>query len=126
MDKLSQIHTCYQSSENYPDLAKKLSQIGITSYTVEVASGSTLYRFPEGENVFHSEKTNAITIPTDFNKEATIIAIRKSQNKEIDYQMFMEEIAAAGVRFYEATLTGNRKRVTYYGMNGNYEEEIPH
>jgi hypothetical protein len=37
----------------------------------------------------------------------------------------MNEIAEAGVRFYEATLSGQRKRVTYIGSGGSYEEMIP-
>ena len=37
----------------------------------------------------------------------------------------MNEIAEAGVLFYEATLNGQNKRVTYIGIGGSYEEQIP-
>jgi len=41
------------------------------------------------------------------------------------YPEFMERIARSGVYFYEATLNGENKRVTYIGKGGAYEEHIP-
>jgi hypothetical protein len=43
----------YATAKNYPDLAAKLIESGILSYTVEVAAGLMLYRLAHGETVFH-------------------------------------------------------------------------
>ena len=124
MELNEQITACYKAASNYPDLAKRLSQIGAESYTVDTASGTILYRFDGGENVLHHGNILPRTIAENFNEEKTIQAVRNNQQGKTDFPGFMNEIAAAGVRFYEATLSGN-KRVTYIGISGFYEEMIP-
>lgn len=125
MDLNEKIKACYQAASNYPDLAKRLSEIGMESYTVDTASSTILYRFGEGENVLHEGNSSARTISENFNEQKTIEAIRNNQQGKTDYPTFMNEIAEAGVRFYEATLCGSNKRVTYIGTGGFYEEKIP-
>jgi uncharacterized protein YbcV (DUF1398 family) len=125
MDKLEQIKTCYAAAANYPDLANKLHQIGLESYTVDTATSTVLYRFAEGENVLNHGTSALRMINAAFDREKTIEAIRNNQQGKSDYPGFMQQIAEAGVRFYEATLQGDNKRVTYIGMDGFYEEKIP-
>lgn len=117
------IQTCYRNSKNYPELAKALSGIGVQSYTVDVATGILLYRFPDGTHVIHAAN-NARHISEKFDLERTKQAIKANQKGETNYPQFMDDVAAAGVRFYEATLNGDRKRVTYLGLGGRYEELI--
>ena len=121
----SKIKDAYSSAKNYPDLVAKLIAIGAQSYTVDVSTGTILYRFADGENLIHPGITEPRLIRTVFNKELTIEAVRHNQQGKTDYPSFMDEIAIAGVRFYEATLTGTKKRVTYIGNGGFYEEVIP-
>ena len=64
------------------------------------------------------------SIEAQFNEGKTIVAIRDNQQGKSDYPTFINDIARAGVRFYEATLNGNNKRVTYIGGGGSYEELI--
>lgn len=125
MEYNEQIKECYQGAKNYPDLAKRLSQIGVTSYTVDTASNTILYRFEEGQNSLHLGNIAARSIEENFDEAKTVEAIRNNQQGKTDYPTFMNEIAAAGVRFYEATLSGQNKRVTYIGKGGFYEEKIP-
>lgn len=125
MDLNEKIKACYQAASNYPDLAKRLSEIGMESYTVDTASSTILYRFNEGETVLHQGNITARAIKENFNEQKTIEAIRNNQQGKTDYPTFMNEIAEAGVRFYEATLCGSNKRVTYIGTGGFYEEKIP-
>ncbi|WNM18693.1 DUF1398 family protein [Flavobacterium capsici] len=125
MNNNDKIKESYKTATSYPDLAKKLSQIGVESYTVDTASGTILYRFKNGENILHEGNHNARTIAENFDSQKTIDAIRNNQQGKSDYPDFMNEIAAAGVRFYEATLSGDNKRVTYIGIGGFYEEAIP-
>lgn len=120
-----QIKSCYASAKNYPDLAKRLSDIGIQSYTVDTATSTILYRFADGEHIIRAGDISPRSINELFNEEKTIASIRNNQQGKSDYPGFMNEIAAAGVRFYEATLVGYNRRVTYIGYGGYYEEAIP-
>jgi uncharacterized protein YbcV (DUF1398 family) len=125
MELTDKIQECYKKAINYPDLVKHLIQIGIESYTVEVSSGAILYRLAEGQTVLHPSNIKSRSINPNFDEIKTIQAIRNNQQGKTDYPGFMSEIAHSGVRFYEATLNGPRKRVTYIGIGGLYEEAIP-
>lgn len=124
MDNASKIKECYQAAKSYPDLAQRLHKIGMESYTVDTATSTILYRFSHGEHVIQDGKSIR-QIATTFDKEKTILAVRNNQQGKSDYSGFMQEIADAGVRFYEATLIGDNKRVVYIGTGGFYEESIP-
>jgi len=119
------LQEAYKGVKNYPGLVKNLIALGISSYTIEVATGTGLYRAAAGENVIHQGVNVPRTIASKFDEQLTIRAIRDNQLGKSDYPQFLDDIAAAGVRFYEATLDGENKRVTYIGIGGNYEEEIP-
>ena len=125
MENNDKIKECYKGATSYPDLAKRLNQIGVESYTVDTASGIILYRFSEGQTVLHQGNIAPRSIKENFNEQKTIEAVRNNQQGKTDYPGFMNEIADAGVRFYEATLIGSNKRVTYIGTGGFYEERIP-
>ena len=119
------LEAAYASAQNYPDLAARLKDAGVLSYTVDVSSHIILYRFDDGQ-INISEKTDTpSTIGLAFNQELTIQTIRNNQQGLITYMEFMQEIANAGVRFYEATLSGNNPRITYIGIGGFYEDLIP-
>lgn len=124
MDIQEQIKQAYQSAANYPSLVIELIRIGIRSYTVETVTGTILYRLSDGKHVLHEGSSERMVSPK-FDKELTIQAIRDNQQGKSDYPGFMLAISVAGVRFYEATLEGENKRVTYFGSGGYYEESIP-
>lgn len=119
------IQAAYATAKNYPDLAQKLVNTGVQSYTVEVSSGAILYRLDAGETSLHLKKTEPKAISSMFDTTQTIQAIRDNQAGKTDYAEFMNAIARAGVRFYDAILTGVNKRVIYIGLGGYYEEKIP-
>ena len=119
------IKQAYASSKSYPELVSKLIAAGVQSYTVDTVTGIVLFRFANGENLLQSHGTQNRTIAPLFSKEETIKAIRDNQQGKSDYPTFMNDIAKAGVRFYEATLSGDNKRVTYIGSGGFYDEKIP-
>ena len=125
MDKANEIQQSYRDAKNYPDLVRKFIAIGIRSYTVDVATGTILYRLSDGEHVLHEGTSDIREIPSPFIQQAVIQAIRDNQQGKTDYPSFMNDIAKAGVRFYEATFEGPQKRVTYIGTGGSYEELIP-
>jgi uncharacterized protein YbcV (DUF1398 family) len=113
-----------KASNGYPDYAKELVEIGIESYTVDVSSEITLYRFVnEGQAIKFSDSLPC-TVALSFNKEKTSIQLRDIQQGKTDYTTFLNEIAKSGVRFYEAALVANLERLTYICSNSSYEEEI--
>ena len=120
-----EIKAAHATARNYPDLADKLIYAGILSYTVDVATGTILYRLQNGALHLQTSNAAAREIAPAFNEALTITAIRDNQQGKTDYSGFISSIAQAGVRFYEATLNGNSKRVTYIGTGGFYEEMIP-
>jgi uncharacterized protein YbcV (DUF1398 family) len=124
MELNEKIQKAYKGVKNYPMLVKKLLAIKVKSYTVDVATGTILYRFSKGRQVMHAG-TAERSIASTFHKEQTIQAVRDNQAGKTGYPEFMDGIAGAGVRFYEATLNGDDKRVTYIGAGGFYEEKIP-
>jgi uncharacterized protein YbcV (DUF1398 family) len=125
MQTQSKIKAAYESSNNYPELVKKLIDAGVQSYTVDIATSAILYRLKDGENILHTEINVPREIVTPFSEQETVQAIRDNQQGKSDYPGFINAIAKAGVRFYEATLNGDNKRVTYIGSGGKYEESIP-
>ncbi|MBO9700432.1 MAG: DUF1398 family protein [Sporocytophaga sp.] len=124
-DLHNKINELYKSSKSYPDLVKNLIGIGVQSYSVEVSSGIILYRFVGGENILHGAVSIPREISESFNRQLVLNALKDTQEGRTTYPEFMDDIAFAGVRFYEATLNGNNKRVTYIGIGGSYEEAIP-
>lgn len=124
MTLAEQVQDAYKNSTGYPDLVLKLILLGVQSYTVDVSTGIILYRFDGGRHVLHQEKSIARVVADNFNYDSTVKAVKDTQQGKTDYPAFMNDIARAGVRFYEATFTGNL-RVTYIGIGGEYEEAIP-
>lgn len=118
------IRQCAIRARNFPELAAALRDLGMHSYTVDVASHATLYRSLEGEIVQLPGQTPAAPVTAAFSPEATMAAIRRNQRGESDYPGFMQDIAAAGVRRYETLLTGPRPRCIYFGSDGQLEEPI--
>lgn len=119
------IQSAYTSAKNYPDLAAGLLAAGVLSYTVDASSSLIIYRLDEGQIHLGGHLNGPLAIAAKFNEQLTIKAIRDNQQGKSSYPQFMEDIANAGVRFYEATLQSNRPSVTYIGIGGFYEEEIP-
>jgi Protein of unknown function (DUF1398) len=119
-----QIQEAYKIATGYPDLVLKLITLGVQSYTVEVATGIILYRFDGGRHSLHLQDSIAREVADDFSYGLTIQAVKDTQQGKTGYPAFMNDIAKSGVRFYEATFTGNM-RVTYIGIGGFYEEAIP-
>jgi uncharacterized protein YbcV (DUF1398 family) len=125
MNLLNRIKEAQKSATSYPDLIKKFIAIDVQSYTVDVATEIILYRFNNGIHEILQRENIPCSIAEKFNGELVVKAIRDNQAGKSDYPTFMKSIAAAGVYFYEATLTGDNKRVTYIGIGDSYEETIP-
>lgn len=124
MNLREQIQEAYNTSTDYPALVFKLITLGVQSYTVDVPTGIILYRFEGGRHELHQQNGIVREVAENFNHDLVVQAVKDNQQAKTDYPGFMNDIAAAGVRFYEATFTGNL-RVTYIGIGGVYEEAVP-
>jgi uncharacterized protein YbcV (DUF1398 family) len=124
MDTMQRIRNAYKMARDYPSLMSMLIDIGVASYTVDVATSTVLYRMPEGENIIHVSDVVPREIARSFNKKQVTQAIKDKREDKIDYPVFMNELAKSGVRFYEATLNGTSKKVTYIGPDDHFEEKV--
>lgn len=119
------ITAAHASAKNYPDLAGRLLAAGVSSYTVDASSSLIIYRLDEGLIHVGGHASKPLEIAHDFDESLTLKAIRDNQQGRTTFPQFMQGIAEAGVRFYEASLKTDRPKVTYIGIGGFYEEEIP-
>ena len=122
---LEQIGACAAAARDYPDLAARLRGLGVHSYTVDVASHATLYRSMDGDVVLGPGRPSAQAVAPAFSADGLAAAIERNRRQQSDYAGFMHDIAAAGVRRYEAVLAGARPRCIYFGGEGCVEEPIP-
>ena len=125
MTPSEKIQAAYASAKNYPDLAAKLLAAGVLSYTVDTSSSLIIYRFDGGLIHLGGHASEPLSIARIFDEVLTIKAIRDNQQGKTTYPQFMQGIAEAGVRFYEASLKTAQPKVTYIGIGGFYEEDIP-
>ena len=125
MEILQQIQHAYAASASYPDLVQQLIALGIQSYTVDTSSEIVLYRLTNGRNALLDDNHPSREIAVKFNYDLTVLAVKDTQQGKTTYPVFLDDIAKAGVRFYEATLAGEDKRIIYVGRGGSYEEKIP-
>ncbi|MCC6187024.1 MAG: DUF1398 family protein [Chitinophagaceae bacterium] len=125
MNTSEQIHEAYRNSRNYPELVQMLIDAGVQSYTVDVSSDIKLYRLADHSTILHNDKSATRLVAQQFDASKVADCIVATQAMQMTYEQFMPAIAAAGVRFYDAVLVGDNKRVNYIGIGGNVEEKMP-
>jgi len=118
---LDAIDACARAARSYPELAAALRAQGVHSYTVDVASHATLYRSMTGELLATPPRPERLPVAAVFSADATRAAIRRNQQGGSDYAGFLQDIAAAGVRRYEAVLAGPQPRCVYFGADGSWK-----
>ena len=111
------------SASDYSGIVASLIEVGVQSYTVDVATGTMLYRLSD-ENVVLYGKVSPRSISLQFSSRLIKKAIEDSKLGLIDYSTFLDDIAKAGVLFYEVKLNGNNKKATYIGIGDAYEQDF--
>jgi len=122
--KDKQLQEARSSAKNYPDLVKKLKEIGVKGYIFEVASQISIYRYID-ETFFvksHGDKRN-LKINFEFNAEKVKEAIINNQKGLTDFPTFLKEISNAGIKVYDADF--EKMVVSYYGTRNVHVEIIP-
>ena len=99
MPNLEKISSAEKSAKNYPELASKLISMGIHSYTVDVASQTVFYRLKAGQALIKYSQLPLNSIADSFNEDHVQQALQRHMSGNSDYQGFIKDIAAAGVRF---------------------------
>ena len=109
----------------YPHLVKNLKAVGIDNYVVKVGSQKVTYTSRNGEKLTVHGKIEPFECAETFHIEKVKEAIKKTQEGQIDYITFLQEIGAAGIQSYVADLSG--MTIIYQGPNSEYEyeESIP-
>lgn len=124
MNISNKIKSTFLTSTSFQHLATQLITLGVQSYTVEVSSGITLFRVERGGRYLLQEEIAIRKVSIYLDIEKVQKAIKKNQLGKSSYTVFMDEIAKAGVRFYEVVLIGDDKRCIYIGLGGTYEEKF--
>ncbi len=122
--KDKQLEEARSKATTYPDLVKKLKEIGVKGYVFEVASQISIYRYSD-ETFFvksHGDKRNLEINPT-FNADKVKEAISNNQKGLTDFPTFLKEIADAGIKVYDADF--EEMVVSYYGTRNVHVESIP-
>lgn len=122
-NKAQAIETARASATSYPDLANKLKAIGITGYLFEVASQIVIYRYND-DSIFieNRAETRNLQVNLQFNRDAVIQAIRDNQKGLTDFPTFLQQIAAAGIKAYDADFA--EMVVSYFGTRDVHVEAI--
>lgn len=105
----------------FPYFVKGLKAIGIDNYFVKVSTHKTTYTATNGEKLILAPNVVATEPTESFDLEGIKTAIRRSQDKEIDYPQFLVEIGKAGIHTYVVDISG--MKVIYQGPNSEYEYE---
>ncbi|MEK7854701.1 MAG: DUF1398 family protein [Acidobacteriota bacterium] len=121
---VDQINEAYSGATSYPDIVRNLIAIGVESYTVDAATDVTVFRLPEGKTIARFTGKEFRSPAASFDAAEVKNAIAINQKGQSDFPQFMDHIARAGVRFYEATLNGVNKRVEYFGIGASHTEAI--
>ncbi len=122
--KEKQLLEARAASKNYAELVRNLIVIGVRGYLFETASQKVIYRYSDDSFYLagDSEKRN-LTIAKTFNRSAVKEAIVRNQQGLTDFPAFLSQIAAAGVKCYDADF--DAMVVSYYGTEDLLVEPIP-
>lgn len=105
----------------FPEVVRRLSDVGVERYHVDLTRDETTYYLECGEShvvALHGAKHE---ISEPFDASAVEQAVRASQRGEITHPEFLVRISAAGCVGYFAQLAG--RRVQYIGRNGDMHIE---
>lgn len=105
----------------FPEVVRRLSQIGVESYFVDFATGAETLYTTAGETHIEAMTLPVHPIAAEFSKDGIVAAIRGAQADTIRYPAFVELATSAGVIAYWAYLTG--RKVVYFGRKGELHIE---
>jgi uncharacterized protein YbcV (DUF1398 family) len=108
----------------FPEVVRRLSEIGVESYLVDFATGKETFYTAAGETYVEAMTLHPTSVAADFSKAGIVAAIRGAQADTVRYPEFVKRATHAGVIAYWAYLAG--EKVVYLGRKGEMHiEEFP-
>jgi uncharacterized protein YbcV (DUF1398 family) len=108
----------------FPQGVRRLMEIGVESYFVDLAAGRKTYYLGDGGTHTEPMILKRDPIAGEFSAAELVAAIRGAQADTVRYPEFVKRSTEAGVAGYWAFLTG--RRVIYFGRKGEtHVEQFP-
>ena len=105
----------------FPEALGRLIEVGVESYFADYRNQSTTY-YLSGNGAFTIPMAiPSIEIPSSFNKEDVVSAIRGAQSDVVRYPEFIKLTMSAGCIGYIVWITG--RHVSYFGRQGEVHIE---
>ena len=105
----------------FPEALGRLIEVGVESYFADYRNQSTTY-YLSGNGAFTIPMAiPSIEIPSSFNKEDVVSAIRGAQSDAVRYPEFIKLTMSAGCIGYIVWIAG--KYVNYFGRQGEVHIE---
>lgn len=114
-------HESHEGLLTFPEVLRRLAEVGVESYCVDYRNQSTTYYLPSNEAVSVSMSMPTIKISNSFNQEAVVLAIRGAQSDAVRYPEFLGLTMSAGCVGYIVWIAG--KHVSYFGRRGEVHLE---
>lgn len=125
MDAVAVMKTCKEQSLlgkiSFPEVVRRLSEVGVERYHVDLTRDETTYYLPGGESHVFATGGPQAGIVEGFDPNAVEAAVRAIQRGEIEFTEFLRRIMEAGCVGYFTQIAG--RRVQYVGRTGDMHVE---
>lgn len=118
-------HSNVESGKNFPQFAKTVKELGVTTFETYVEDGSTTYYGQDDSQVTSAQQYAPLLIFGIVNPEKFLADLRTHQQGNTDFFQFCKDCADSGIFKWIVDL--NAKTCTYYDCAGTniFEEKIP-
>jgi uncharacterized protein YbcV (DUF1398 family) len=110
----------------YPKTFQALLDAGVTSYRTSIATNDTV--FSGGGQQFeeaNAASTSGLKIAEQFQAEAVKRGLEHHQQNRTPFTEFLQDMAAAGVQYYEVDMTSRIITYTSGRADESYAEAVP-
>ena len=114
-------HAASDDRLTFPEILRRLAEIGVESYYADLRRSLRIYYLPEGGSVEVKAHETSVPVAARFDAERVNAAVRQSQANAHTYREFCEKIMAAGCPGYLVSLLG--RRALYFGRTGETHVE---
>lgn len=128
MFTLAQIDTAHskvKSGRDFPQFAKTIKELGVSTFETFVEDGSTIYKGNDGYEISSTQQYKPLLIFGIPDSIKFLADLRNHQQGNTDFFQFCKDCADNGV--YKWIVDLNAKNCTYYDPKGItvFEEQIP-
>jgi len=118
------VHESNAGLLSFPKLIERLVAIGVESYFADYRDQSITFYLLSNETICVGLNLPTTEIPSTFDKNRVIEAIRAAQSDKVKYPEFLKLTMVSGCIGYIVWITG--KYVSYFGRKGEVHiEDFP-